>query len=83
MCRSRSDVGLFVRSCVNIRTEVVLFVGIELVGANHFENLLMVSFGSKDPIFIYLDLFSLIVFRIALLDLLEEMARIVNWQRKT
>ena len=33
----------------------------------------MVSFGDKDLIFIYLNLFSLIIFHIILLDLLEEM----------
>ena len=40
-------------------------------GENRFENCLTVSFGGKDPIFIYLDLFSLIIIHIGLLDLLE------------
>ena len=75
MCRSQSDVGLFARSCVNLRTESVLFIGIELGGANHFGNLSIVLFGDKDLIFIYSDLFSLIIFRIAFLDLLEEMVK--------
>jgi len=46
--------------------------------ANRFGNCSTVSFGGEDPIFIYLDLFSLIVFHITLLDLLEEM--VVNSQ---
>ena len=72
VCQSQIDIGLFVGSGVDLKTELVLFVGIELGGANHFDNLLMISFGDKDLIFIYSDLFSLIIFCIALLDLLEE-----------
>ena len=74
MCRSRSDVGLFVGSCVDFRTELVLFVRIDLRRANHFENLLTVSFRGKDPIFIIWMCYSLIIFCIALLDSLEEMS---------
>jgi len=62
-------------SCVDLITEFVLFVVIELGWANQFENLSMISFGGKDLIFIYSDLFSLIIFYIALLNLLEEIAR--------
>jgi len=43
-----------------------------LGGANRVESCLTVSFGGKDSIFIYLNLFSLIIFCIALLNLLEE-----------
>ena len=83
MCRSWSDVGLFVGSCVNLRKELVLLVRIELGGVNHIENLSTISFGSKDPIFIYLDLFSLIVFHITLLNLLEDMTRNSQFTVKT
>ena len=49
--------------------------GAHLDGANHFGNCSMVSFGGKDLIVIYLDLFFPNYFRITLLDLLEEMVR--------
>ena len=69
MCRSRSDVGLFVGSCIDLISELVLFIRIELGGANHFKKLSMILSGGKDPIFIYLDLFFTNCFRISLLDL--------------
>ena len=72
--RSRSGIGLFVGLYVDLITELVLFVGIELDGSNHFGNLSTISFRGEDHIFIYSNLLSLIVFRIALLDLLKEMA---------
>ena len=43
------------------------------VGVNCFGNYSAISFRVKDSIIIYLDLFSLIIFHIALLELLEEM----------
>ena len=57
ICRSQSDVGLFVGSCVDLRTTLVLFIGISLGGVDRLETRLEFHFEIKVRSFSNLDLF--------------------------
>ena len=56
MCRSRSGVGLFVLSCVDLITLFVLCVRIDLGGVDHSETRLGFHFEVKVRSFSSLDL---------------------------
>jgi len=57
VCRSQSDVGLIVGSCVDLRTVLVLVVGIGLGGEDHLKTRLGFHFEVKVQSLSSLDLF--------------------------
>jgi len=75
MCRSRSDIELFVGLCRS-QNNVGLFIGIILDGAGHSETRLEFHFEVKFLFFIYLDLFSFSCFALLLAISREAMAEV-------